>query len=142
MEVVSVKQLVSERPVEYEAAITSSFNAKRLGMKEIGEEAQEVLLLVALNTKNKINAIHRVFVGSINSSVAHPREIFRSALLNNASRILIYHNHPSSDVTPSEEDIRFTKRIFEAGELIGIEVLDHIIVSSNEAYSFKENQTY
>ncbi|MCR2397482.1 hypothetical protein NSP33_24575, partial [Salmonella enterica] len=86
----------------YETTITSSVLAKQLGIKEIGDEAQEVLLVVALSTKNQINAIHRVFTGSINQSVAHPREIFRSALLNNAARILIYHNHPSGDVLPSE----------------------------------------
>ncbi|MCP8859492.1 MULTISPECIES: JAB domain-containing protein [Latilactobacillus] len=105
-EIVRVKQVISERPVAYETTITSSVLAKQLGIKEIGDEAQEVLLVVALSTKNQINAIHRVFTGSINQSVAHPREIFRSALLNNAARILIYHNHPSGDVLPSEAGLR------------------------------------
>lgn len=139
-EIVRVKQVISERPVAYETSITSSVLAKQLGIKEIGDEAQEVLLVVALSTKNQINAIHRVFTGSINQSVAHPREIFRSALLNNAARILIYHNHPSGDVLPSEADKQFTKKLFKVGELLGIEVLDHIIVSEDDAFSFRESQ--
>lgn len=143
-EIVRVKQVISERPVSYETTITSSVLAKQLGIKEIGDEAQEVLLVVALSTKNQINAIHRVFTGSINQSVAHPREIFRSALLNNAARILIYHNHPSGDVLPdvlpSEADKQFTKKLFKVGELLGIDVLDHIIVSEDDAFSFRESQ--
>ncbi|WP_081039881.1 JAB domain-containing protein, partial [Carnobacterium maltaromaticum] len=138
-EVVRVKQTVVERPVEYNTMITSTTIAKQIGIDEIGDEAQEVLLLVALNTKNKINAIHKVFSGSLDSSIAHPREIFRSALLNNAARILIYHNHPSGNTDPSIEDYELTDRFFAAGELLGIEVLDHIIVAGNDAISFREN---
>ncbi|MEG0474001.1 MAG: JAB domain-containing protein, partial [Solibacillus sp.] len=67
------------------------------------------------------------------------REIFRSALLNNAARILIYHNHPSGNTDPSIEDYELTDRFFAAGELLGIEVLDHIIVAGNDAISFREN---
>ena len=90
------------------------------------------------NTKNQINAIHRVFTGSLNASVAHPREIFRSAILNNGARIILYHNHPSSDLTPSEADLGFTRRMTEAGEVLGIELLDHFIVSERSWLSFKE----
>lgn len=138
-EVVRVKQIVVERPVEYNTRITCTAIAKQIGIDEIGDEAQEVLLLIALNTKNEINAIHKVFSGSLNSSIAHPREIFRSALLNNAARILIYHNHPSGNTDPSIEDYELTDRFFAAGELLGIEVLDHIIVAGNDAISFREN---
>ncbi|MEQ8011473.1 MULTISPECIES: JAB domain-containing protein [Enterococcus] len=97
-EIVRVKQVVMERPVAYAEGITSTERAGRLGMNEIGDEAQEVVLILILNTKNQINAIHRVFTGSLNASVAHPREIFRSAILNNGARIILYHNHPSSDL--------------------------------------------
>ena len=96
-EIVRVKQVVMERPVAYAEGMTSTERAGRLGMNEIGDEAQEVVLILILNTKNQINAIHRVFTGSLNTSVAHPREIFRSAILNNGARIILYHNHPSSD---------------------------------------------
>lgn len=97
-EIVRVKQVVMERPVAYAEGMTSTERAGRLGMNEIGDEAQEVVLILILNTKNQINAIHRVFTGSLNTSVAHPREIFRSAILNNGARIILYHNHPSSDL--------------------------------------------
>ena len=137
-EIVRVKQIVMERPLEYKGGITSTETAGRLGVSEIGDETQEVVLILILDTKNQINAIHRVFTGSLNSSVAHPREIFRSAILNNGARIILYHNHPSSDLTPSEADLVFTQRMMEAGEVLGIELLDHFIVSATKWLSFKE----
>ena len=137
-EIVRVKQVVMERPVAYAEGMTSTERAGRLGMNEIGDEAQEVVLILILNTKNQINAIHRVFTGSLNTSVAHPREIFRSAILNNGARIILYHNHPSSDTTPSEADLNFTRRMMEAGDVLGIELLDHFIVSETNWLSFKE----
>lgn len=137
-EIVRVKQVVMERPVAYAEGMTSTERAGRLGMNEIGDEAQEVVLILILNTKNQINAIHRVFTGSLNTSVAHPREIFRSAILNNGARIILYHNHPSSDLTPSEADLSFTRRMMEAGDVLGIELLDHFIVSETNWLSFKE----
>ncbi|QGS36273.1 DNA repair protein RadC [Aerococcus viridans] len=137
-EIVRVKQIVMERPLEYKGGITSTETAGRLGVSEIGDEAQEVVLILILDTKNQINAIHRVFTGSLNSSVAHPREIFRSAILNNGARIILYHNHPSSDLTPSEADLAFTHRMMEAGDVLGIELLDHFIVSEKNWLSFKE----
>ena len=137
-EIVRVKQVVMERPVAYAEGMTSTERAGRLGMNEIGDEAQEVVLILILNTKNQINAIHRVFTGSLNTSVAHPRGIFRSAILNNGARIILYHNHPSSDLTPSEADLNFTRRMMEAGDVLGIELLDHFIVSETKWLSFKE----
>ena len=137
-EVVRVKQIVMERPIQYHYNIASTHEAGRFGATEIGDEAQEVVLVVVLDTKNKINAIHRVFTGSLNTSVAHPREIFRSALLNNGARILVYHNHPSGNTEPSEADLIFTKRMEEAGSILGIDLLDHIIVSGKEWLSLRE----
>ena len=137
-EIVRVKQIVTERPIQYQDTIASTQEAGRFGVSEIGDEAQEVVLVVILNTKNKINAIHRVFTGSLNTSVAHPREIFRSALLNNGARILVYHNHPSGNTEPSEADLIFTKRMEEAGNMLGIDLLDHIIVSGKEWLSLRE----
>lgn len=137
-EIVKVKQVVIERPSEYQVKITSTRVAAQIGISEIGDEAQEVLLLVVLDSQNGINAVHRVFQGSLNSSVAHPREIFRSALLNNGARILLFHNHPSGNLEPSQADLFFNDRIVEAGEILGIELLDHIIVNGSNWYSFKE----
>ena len=137
-EIVRVKQIVMERPIQYQDNIASTHEAGRFGVTEIGDEAQEVVLVVILDTKNKINAIHRVFTGSLNTSVAHPREIFRSALLNNGARILVYHNHPSGNTEPSEADLIFTKRMEESGSILGIDLLDHIIVSGKEWLSLRE----
>ena len=82
IEVVRVKQEVMEKPVEYKTGMISSSYAGEFGIREIGNEASEVVLVVVLNTKNEINAIHRVFTGSLNTSVAHPREIFRTAIIH------------------------------------------------------------
>lgn len=139
VEVIRVEQVIMERPSKYNWTQMSSVTAGRIGIDEIGNDAVEVVMVMALDTKNKINAIHRVFTGSLNSSVAHPREIFRTAILNNAARLIIYHNHPSGSLEPSEADLAFTKRLRDAGQTIGIEVLDHIIVSSNEYLSMRED---
>ena len=138
LEVVRVKQEVMERPVEYRTGMVSSSYAGNFGIREIGNEASEVVLVVVLNTKNEINAIHRVFTGSLNTSVAHPREIFRTAIINNGARIMLFHNHPSGNTSPSEADIAFTRRIIDCGEMLGIEVMDHIIIADNEYLSLRE----
>lgn len=138
IEVVRVKQEVMERPVEYKTGMISSSYAGEFGIREIGNEASEVVLVVVLNTKNEINAIHRVFTGSLNTSVAHPREIFRTAIINNGARIMLFHNHPSGDTAPSEADFAFTRRVVDCGEMLGIEVIDHIIVIENDYLSLRE----
>lgn len=138
LEVVRVKQEVQERPTEYKTGMVSSTYAGDFGIREIGDEASEVMLVVVLNTKNQINAIHRTFAGSLNSTVAHPREIFRTAIMNNGARIMLYHNHPSGNTEPSEADLSFTKRVVDCGKLLGIEVLDHVIVTEDEYLSLKE----
>ncbi len=132
IEIVRMTQHVMERPDLYKISITSTKSAGKFFQNEIGLDAQEVMIMVCLDTKNNITAVHRVFTGSINSSVAHPREIFRTAIMNNASRIMVAHNHPSGNTSPSEQDIRFTQKLEAAGEIVGIELLDHIIVGPNE----------
>ena len=138
LEVVRVKQEVMERPVEYRTGMVSSSYAGNFGIKEIGDEASEVVLVVVLNMKNEINAIHRVFTGSLNTSVAHPREIFRTAIINNGAKIMLFHNHPSGDTEPSEADFAFTRRVVDCGDMLGIEVIDHIIIVDNEYLSLRE----
>lgn len=118
--------------------MVSSSYAGNFGIKEIGDEASEVVLVVVLNMKNEINAIHRVFTGSLNTSVAHPREIFRTAIINNGAKIMLFHNHPSGDTEPSEADFAFTRRVVDCGDMLGIEVIDHIIIADNEYLSLRE----
>jgi DNA repair protein RadC len=99
---------------------------------------EEVFILITLNTKNIVTGYFEVHRGTINTSLVHPREVFKRALLNNASNIMVAHNHPSGDPNPSKEDIQITERLKEAGNLLGINLLDHIIVGEDKYISLKE----
>jgi len=101
-------------------------------------ETREQFLALHLNGKNKILSLDRVSVGSLNQSVVHPREVFKSACMVSAAAVILIHNHPSGDPNPSGEDVAITKRLKEAGELIGIPVLDHIIIGDGTYVSFVE----
>ncbi len=120
----------TKSPEEAYKAITTITNVQ--------EEAQEVFGILILNTKNKIVAVHEISRGTLNSSLLHPREVFKPAVLHNAAAIICFHNHPSGDKTPSEIDINITNRLVEAGDIMGIEILDHIIVTDNGYASLKE----
>ena len=99
---------------------------------------KEVFWIVLLDTKNKIIGEKEIFVGSLNSSLVHPREIFNWAIRESANAIIAVHNHPSGDSTPSEEDNEVTLALKEAGQTVGIKLLDHIIIGTEKYYSFKE----
>lgn len=101
-------------------------------------EKQEIVKLISLNTKNIVISIKEVFKGGLNSSIVHPREIFKEALSISAASIVLCHNHPSGDPTPSIEDINITKRIKKCGDVMGIELLDHVILGSDKFISLKE----
>jgi DNA repair protein RadC len=92
---------------------------------------RELFVVVALNTRNKIIGFNTVSVGTIDSSLVHPREVFKFAVASSASSIILFHNHPSGDTEPSSEDINITKRLVDCGELIGIPVLDHVIAGED-----------
>ena len=100
---------------------------------------QEHFYALYFNNKQELIDIKTLFIGTINRSVVHPREVFKEAYLLSASSIVCMHNHPSGDITPSIEDTRFTKSLYEIGKIQGIPVVDHIIVSDNSYYSFYEN---
>lgn len=104
---------------------------------QIQEEACEVFGIITLNTKNQIAGVHVISRGSLNQAVVHPREVFKAALLNNAASIVCFHNHPSGIPDPSHEDIKLTERLIEAGKILGIEVLDHVIIGDLNDYSMK-----
>lgn len=101
---------------------------------------QEEFHIVTLDTKHKPIHSHRITVGTLDASLVHPREVFRPAIRDAASAILLVHNHPSGDPTPSREDHQVTHQLTEAGELLGIQVLDHIVVAKNETLSIRECQ--
>ncbi len=109
-----------------------------LYMDEMRYLQKEHFRVVLLDTKNQIIVAEEISVGTLNASIVHPRDVFKAAIKRNANSIILIHNHPSGDPTPSNEDINITNRLLEAGNLIGIRVLDHIIIGDNKYISFKE----
>ena len=107
-------------------------------MEEMRHHRQEVLKLLLLNTKNRLIGSSDISKGTVNSAIISPRELFIDALEKNAVAIILIHNHPSGDPTPSHEDILLTKRISDAGKLIGIELLDHLVIGNNCYISLQE----
>jgi DNA repair protein RadC len=94
---------------------------------------------IGLNTRNVVKYVELVSLGTINASIVHPREVFRTAIYKAVTSIVIGHNHPSGNPEPSEEDLKLTRRLVEAGKVVGIDVLDHTIIGSGgQFYSFKE----
>jgi DNA repair protein RadC len=107
-------------------------------MEEMRFLTQEHFVCLYLNTKNQVLHKRTVFIGSLNASIVHPREVFKEAFRRSAASIICLHNHPSGDPSPSREDIEVTKRLVECGKIIGIEVLDHIIIGEHKYVSLKE----
>lgn len=123
---------------EKKGVILSSDQASQLFIEDIGHYQQENVLVYYLNVKNEIIKKRIIFVGGLASSVAHPREIYREAVKVSAAQIIVGHNHPSGNPEPSQADIEFTKRLSEAGKLLGVELLDHIIVGTEKFLSLRE----
>lgn len=138
LNVVTLK-MVREKTFPYETnTIRSPYDVVNLAKEYIGDADREQLALLCLDTKNKICALHTISIGNLNSSIVHPRECFKVAIMSNAASIILFHNHPSGNCEPSREDLDVTKRIKEVGQLLGIELLDHLIVSDRSHYSMKE----
>lgn len=139
IQIVSIT-MVKEKTLQnqYSSKISSPLDTVEIFRKFIGTSDREVLALMALDTKNKINSLTVVSIGNLNASIVHPREVFKMAILSNACSIIICHNHPSGDSTPSKEDINISIRLKECGKLLGIELLDHIIIGDEEYTSLKE----
>lgn len=134
-------QLVKEKGVNYAAEgknLTSPEEVAEVLREYYATADREQFVVMCLNSKNKLICINVVSVGSIMSSMAHPREIFKPAILSNAAAVIVAHNHPSGDTTPSGEDKSLTDNVVKAGVILGIPVLDHIIIGDNY-YSFKEH---
>lgn len=118
--------------------ISKPSDVAELVLDELRMLRQEVLILITLDTKNKVISKKEIFKGGLNSSLVHPREIFREAVKDSAASIIICHNHPSGDPTPSRDDINITTRLKECGKIMGIELLDHLIIGDNRFISLKE----
>lgn len=122
----------------YAIKINSPLDVSNVLMEELKYLEKEYFKIIMLNTKNVIISIEDISVGSLNSSIVHPREVFKEAIKRSSASIILVHNHPSGDPTPSKEDINITKRLIECGEILGIKVLDHIIFGYNKYTSLKE----
>ena len=119
------------KPVQTPEEAYKSMQSKLRGKKK------EYFYILCLNTRGRVNDTRQVSIGNLDSSIVHPREVFRDAISTYASTVIFVHNHPSGDLEPSAEDIHLTKRLVEAGELLGIPVIDHIIVSDKGYVSLK-----
>jgi DNA repair protein RadC len=104
----------------------------------IGETDREHFVVAHLDTRNRLIHLETISIGSLNASIIHPREVFTAAVLLKSNGLILCHNHPSGEPTPSEDDIEMTRRLCKSGELLGIEVLDHIILGDTTHFSFRE----
>ena len=140
LNVVRVK-LIDDTPLFGNELIQSADDAIFLMQKELRNCDRETFCALHLNAKGKPLSMSVVSVGSLNSTLVHPREVFKASILSNAAAVIFMHNHPSGDLTPSEDDKRTTKQLEKAGKILGIRVVDHIIVGENKEnyYSFHAN---
>ena len=120
-----------------EIEITASKTVYR-ELRDIKNWEKEVFVAFYLDTRNKIISREIVSIGILNASIIHPREVFRTAIIRNANSVIIAHNHPSGSLEPSDEDVEITQQLKEAGKIIGIKLLDHLIVTKDGYYSFSD----
>lgn len=118
--------------------IRSPEDGAKYCMEDMRFLTQEHFVCLYLNTKNQVLHKRTIFIGSLNASIVHPREVFKEAFRRSAASIICLHNHPSGDPAPSKEDIEVTKRLVECGKIIGIDLLDHIIIGEHKYVSLKE----
>jgi DNA repair protein RadC len=111
---------------------------KLLDKEDLVSSEKEHFWIIILNTRNRIKFVELVSLGTLHATLVHPREVFRRAIRAGASSLILAHNHPSGDCSPSDDDTTLTRRLTEAGRIIGIEVIDHIIIGGNTTLSFKE----
>lgn len=131
-------QLVRETNHTEDLRIKSPQDVAALLMDEMEGLAQEEFWVICLSTKNQVLATVSVSRGSLNASIVHPREVFKAAIVANSASVILAHNHPSGDPTPSQEDINVTRRLVEVGRLVGIDVLDHLVIGDGVFASLKD----
>ena len=127
-----------QKHTEDRFTIRSPEDAAAYLMTDMTSLNQEHFVVLFMNVKNEVLHKQTIFIGSLNSAIVHPREIFREAVKRSAASIICAHNHPSGNPSPSSEDIEVTKRLTDAGALMGIEVLDHVIIGDHQFISLKE----
>lgn len=129
-------KLVKDTQIKYSSAGSPGQAADIFRSFGMSDSADEIFAIACISADGTVAGIHEVSHGDLSSAIVHPREVFKRALLNNASAIILCHNHPSGNLKPSEEDCNLTARLKSVGELLGIRVLDHIIISESAHISF------
>ncbi|WP_318245332.1 RadC family protein [Paenibacillus gallinarum] len=135
---IELGQRLSQSRLPSSPTIRSPRDAADLLMEQLRYLQKEHFVCLFLNTKNHVIAQETLSMGSLNAAIVHPREVFRAAIKCSSASLICAHNHPSGDPTPSPEDIKLTKRLLEAGEIVGIEVLDHVVIGDGKFVSLKE----
>jgi len=131
-------QMVQEKALEYKSdRITSAADAYA-SLAEYACESKEHFLLITLDGASKVIEKRVIHIGTLNQSLVHPREVFRPAILDNAAGVIIAHNHPSGTLEASRADVQITQRLKDVAKLVGIELLDHVILSKHGYYSFSD----
>jgi len=131
------KRLEDSSDKDRKTTVKSPEDAIKSVKNQLKGKKKEHFLVLSLDTRNHLINTQTISIGSLDSSIVHPREVFKEAISSTAASVIFAHNHPSGDPTPSEDDIKLTKRLVEAGEILGIEVLDHIIICDKEYISMK-----
>ncbi|HGE5778985.1 TPA: RadC family protein [Bacillus pseudomycoides] len=138
VDIVKLKMVKESSLLYKERRVKSPEDASLLFKRFLNGADREYFIVLCLDIKNQPTAINVCHIGSLNSSIVHPREVLKPAIISNAASIIVAHNHPSNDPTPSSEDLEVTKRLIEAGKVVGIGVLDHLIVCEESFISLKE----
>ena len=136
--IVSIKMVKDSSFLYQIRTISSPNDAYEMIHEQLQDSDREQFIITCLNTKNEPTNILVVSVGTLNKAIVHPKEVFKTAILSNAASIMAFHNHPSGETTPSQQDIQLTNRLYEAGELLGIKLLDHLIIGDGTFTSLKE----
>jgi DNA repair protein RadC len=134
---------LTKRALEIEDGILPKINSAKEAvaqLQELRKMKKEHFVALYLNARNELVYKETVSIGILNASLIHPREVFKPAIDKLAVSVIIAHNHPSGDTKPSEDDIEITKRLKKAGEILGVEVLDHIIITENSCFSFESEK--
>lgn len=139
---VELGRRISMGELDYRPVVQSSSDAAQMMRQRLEGMDREHFIVMLLNQKHALLSMETVSIGTLNSSLVHPREVFKQAVKRSAAAIILAHNHPSGDCEPSEQDILVTERLKEAGKIVGIEVIDHIIIGQDKYYSFRENQRF
>ena len=134
------RRILSQTKWHSQKKITSPAEVAEIFIPLLRDELKEQFIVVCLNSANKIIRFEKISIGNLNSSVVHPREIFKVAIENNSASIILIHNHPSENPDPSNEDISITKKMVEAGKIMDIPIFDHIIIAGNSYTSFVERR--